>query len=73
MELKSVYNKIESNNKKYPEYEIKTNIANIYPNITMEFSEISEDEKINRNFGCTGIEYNNQDGRISSIMFKVIK
>ena len=69
MELKSVYNKIESNNKKYPEYTITTNIESIYPNITLNFSQIEEEEKINRVFKCTNIKYNNLDGRISEMNF----
>ena len=71
MELTSVYNKIESNNAKYPEYEIKTNIDEVYPDIiTKHFSEIEESEKATAKFNCIKIEYKNEGGRISSINFE---
>lgn len=69
MELKSVYNKIISNNKKYPEYEIKENIKSVYPKISDEFSNIIENDKITKVFECTKVEYNNPDGRISKMYF----
>ena len=45
-ELKSIYNKIISNNKKFPEYTIGTNIKTVYPNIENDFSEIEEEQRI---------------------------
>lgn len=76
MELKSVYNKIESNNKRNPEYRIETNIAKaysgnsaVYPNINLEFSKIEEEHKQNKRFKCIKIEYNNSEGRISKMIF----
>ena len=74
-ELKSLYNKIISNNKKYPEYEIETNIEEIYPNIVIDdFTNkkiVSEDDKQTKIFECTGIKYEGIDGRISAIYFGV--
>ena len=74
-ELKSIYNKIISNNKKYPEYEIETNIEEIYRNIaTDDFTNnkiVSEDDKQTKIFKCTGIKYEGIDGRISAIYFGV--
>lgn len=82
MELKSVYNKIESNNEKNPEYEIKHNIDNTLLNNKSKsgdisnyffeengkkFTGISEEEKINRVFACKDIKYT--DGRISYMQF----
>lgn len=72
MELKSLYNKIISNNERYPEYEIEQNIETVYPNISDEFSTISEDDKIKSVFKCTKIEYNNLDGRISKMWFRKV-
>ena len=51
MELKSVYNKIISNNSKYPEYYIDTNIyPNVYDKIKKSFSQIEESDKITKVF-----------------------
>ena len=72
MELKSLYNKILSNNAK-SEYKIETNILAIYPNINADFLDIEEDEKINRRFKCIDIEYKNADGRISKIEFELVQ
>lgn len=72
MELKSVYNKIESNNKKYPEYEIKNNIASVYPDINKDFKSIPEEDKINGKFKCIKTEYKNIDGRISLMNFEKV-
>lgn len=69
MELKSLYNKILSNNAK-SEYKIDTNILSIYPNINADFLDIDEDEKIHRRFKCINIKYENADGRISKIEFE---
>lgn len=70
MELKSVYNKIISNNSKYPEYYIDTNIyPNVYDKIKKSFSQIEESDKITKVFKCTSIEYKNPDGRISKMIF----
>lgn len=74
MELKSLYNKILSNNSEHPEYTINTNIkTKAYPDIDKNFSEIAEDEKITKVFKCTKIEYKNPGGRVSNIEFKKIK
>lgn len=72
MELKSVYNKIKSNNKKYPEYSIATNIETVYSNINVPFNKIEEEHKQNKLFKCTLIEHNNSDGRISKMNFAEI-
>ena len=69
-ELKSIYNKIISNNKKFPEYTIGTNIKTVYPNIENDFSEIEEEQRIKKKFECIKIEYNNPDGRISQMNFR---
>lgn len=71
-ELKTVYNKIVSNNKQYPEYEIHTNIQEVYENIAENFKELPEEDKINKVFKCTEIEYKNLDGRISLINFEEV-
>ena len=72
MELKSVYNKIESNNKKYSEYQIDHNIISVYANISNDFSSLPEDDKINKVFKCTKVEYLNADGRISNMVFEEV-
>ena len=69
MELKSIYNKIESNNSKNPEYTINTNISSIYSNITSDFAKLPEEDKQTKSFKCTTVEYKNQDGRISKMEF----
>ncbi len=73
MELKSIYNKIQSNNAKYPEYAITHNINNVYSLIDDEFKEIKEEDKQNRVFECTKIEYENEGGRISNMEFTKVK
>ncbi len=74
MELKSIYNKIISNNTKHPEYKIESNIITagntVYPNISASFIEIDEQDKQNKRFECIKIEYNNADGRISKMDFR---
>lgn len=71
MELKSIYNKITSNNALHPEYEIETNIkTSVYSNIEEQFEKIQEDDKINMSFECTKILYENDGGRISKIEFR---
>lgn len=70
MELKSLYNKIQSNNVKNPQYPIDTNIITIYPDITKEFKQIDEEDKQNKVFKCTSIEYNNREGRVSAMYFE---
>ena len=69
MELKSLYNKIESNNKT-TDYKIKTNIKDIYPKIENDFKGLPEEDKQNRRYKCIKIEYGNEDGRISLINFE---
>ncbi len=70
MELKSVYNKILSNNEKNPDYKIKTNILEIYPEIGGDFKSIDKEYKKKKSFKCIEVEYNNSEGRISEINFK---
>ena len=76
MELKSVYNKIESNNAKFPEYTIDHNIDedlingvdtdgdgvreyDVFNDFIDDFHKVSESQKINRKFNCTGLKYEN--------------
>lgn len=70
MELKSVYNKIQSNNTRNPEYTINQNISIIYAYISNDFSKLPEEDKQNKSFSCTEVKYNNPDGRISEMKFK---
>ena len=70
MDLKSIYNKIKDNNAKNPEYEIVTNIESIYPDITKDFTDIEEEEKINRLFSCVELKKEGIDGRISLMWFE---
>lgn len=74
MELKTVYNKILDNNQKAikEEDKIDTNIDKIYPDITGDWSDISQDKKKTRRFSCTSIEYRS-DGRICAIDFKLVQ
>lgn len=72
MELKSVWNKIQSNNSKNPEYFIETNINSIYANIDKDFTSLPEEDKQKRVFGCTNIDYDSE-GRINKMDFKKIK
>lgn len=72
MELKSVWNKIQSNNSKNPEYFIETNINTIYTNIDKNFTSLPEEDKQKRVFGCTNIDYDSE-GRINKMEFKKIK
>ena len=82
MELKSVYNKMESNNKEHPELEIKSNILVssgakvINKTISIcdyylkpNFATIPEDHKIIKRFKCINVEYKGRDGRISRMDF----
>ncbi len=69
MELKSIYNKIKSNNSKNPEYTINTNIISIYADITSDFATLPEEDKQTKSFHCTTVEYNNPEGRISKMEF----
>lgn len=73
MELKSLYNKILSNNAK-SEYKIETNISSpeVYENIEADSLSIPEDDKITLRFKCINIEYENADGRISKIEFEKV-
>ena len=72
MELKSLYNKILSNNTKYPEYEITQNIVVVYPNIIADFNTIDESDKITKVFKCILVKYENDAGRISEMKFQEI-
>ncbi len=87
MELKSVYNKIESNNKQHPEYTIDHNIDegllktkaglsdDDYKKFLTpnEFRTIDDAKKQNLKFKCLSdkIEYKNLDSRISKIYFDI--
>ena len=73
MELKSVWNKIQSNNSKNPEYKINTNIIKVYTNIDGDFTDFPEQDKQNHVYKCTSIEYNNPNGRISAMNFEKVK
>lgn len=70
MELKSLYNKIESNNKLYPEFKIETNIKEIYTDITKDFKQISEEDKQRKVFSCIKMERNGEEGRINEMSFE---
>ncbi len=78
MELYSVYNKVQSNNKKNPEYKIDIDItfngnhegdlnSNFQNN---NFSAISESEKTNSKFKCVQLKRKGVDGRINYIKFE---
>lgn len=78
MELHSVYNKVNSNNKKNPEYKIEMiyefnsnhEDGNLKENFKSNFTAIEEAEKMNSTFSCINIENKGVDGRISKIVFK---
>lgn len=78
MELHSVYNKVNSNNTKNPEYKIEMiyefnsnhEDGNLKENFKSNFTAIEEAEKMNNTFSCINIEYKGVDGRISKIVFK---
>ena len=72
MELKSLSNKIESNNQIHPEYEITTNVENVYPDIKTDFKQISQEEKQMRVFSCESIGYD-EGGRINNMQFMKVK
>ncbi len=72
MELKSLFNKIESNNQIHPEYEITTNVENVYPDIKTDFKQISQEEKQMRVFSCESIGYD-EEGRINNMQFMKVK
>ena len=78
MELHSVYNKVNSNNTKNPEYKIEMiyefnsnhEDGNLKENFKSNFTAIEEAEKMNSTFSCINIESKGVDGRISKIVFK---
>ena len=72
MELKSVYNKIESNNQRNPDRQIYQNIIsdNIYSDIGKDFKELKEEDKQNARFSCT-ITY--KDGYVDKMTFTRLK
>ena len=72
MELKRLFNKIESNNQIHPEYEITTNVENVYPDIKTDFKQISQEEKQMRVFSCESIGYD-EEGRINNMQFMKVK
>ncbi len=86
MELKSLYNKIVTNNTKYPEYTIANNINDNLINVKSssgdvadyfferngkKFTEIDELEKMNRVFKCISTDYD-ANGRINNMQFEDI-
>lgn len=85
MELKSIYNKIESNNVQHPEYKIEHNIEFLLRSVMPDddgdvekflemgngFKDIEDAKKQNLKFKCTNIEYLNLEGRISKISFDI--
>ena len=73
MELKSVYNKIQSNNQRNPDRQIDQNIIrdNIYSDIGKDFKELKEEDKQNARFSCT-ITYN-KDGYVDKMTFTRLK
>ena len=87
MELKSVYNKIESNNAQHPEYKIEHNINEAllknkaglsnddYNKVLTPncFRTIDDAKKQNLKFKCLSdkIEYKNLDNRISKMYFDI--
>ncbi|MCI8443906.1 MAG: hypothetical protein HFJ37_01810 [Clostridia bacterium] len=73
MDLKSLYNKVSSHNKKNPEEKIQTNVESVYPGITQEFKTIREEDKQNKVFKCIKIEYENPQGKISKLLFEEVK
>lgn len=78
MELHSVYNKVNSNNTKNPEYKIEMiyefnsnhEDGNLKENFKSNFTAIEEAEKMNSTFSCINIENKGVDGRISKIVFE---
>ena len=72
MELKSVYNKIESNNQRNPDKHINHNIItdNIYSDIGKKFEELPEIDKQTARFSCT-ITY--KDGYDDKMTFTRLK
>mgnify|MGYP001289040665 CR=1 FL=1 len=78
MELHSVYNKVNSNNTKNPEYKIEMiyefnsnhKDRNLKENFKSNFTAIGEAEKMNSTFSCINIENKGVDGRISKIVFE---
>lgn len=79
MELKSVYNKIKSNNVQHPEYTINSNIEDLlryllgddFETFEKDFRKLSDDWKQNMKFECDKIVYGNPEGRISEIGFRI--
>lgn len=79
MELKSLYNKIESNNERYPLYYIETNIKTVitaaipiekgWETFRDDFKNLEDQYKQNLRFRCSEIKYDNDEGRISKIFF----
>lgn len=75
MEMKTLYNKIESYNKKNND-KIITNIekvcSDIGIDITKSFTSIDEEHKINRRFECKSVGYDS-NGRINNMQFEQTK
>lgn len=97
MEIKSVYNKLESHNAQHPEYKIEHNIEDVLAKKTISvktgvvdmtgtekteerhipvdefknsFKTLEDTFKQKARFNCTGIKYENPEGRISGIFFE---
>lgn len=72
MELKSIYNKIVSHNKRNPDELISTNIETIYSEIEIDFKQLNEEHKQTAVFSCTKVGYAS-NGKINCMEFKRVK
>lgn len=75
MEMKTLYNKIQSYNTKNPDEIIHTNIKQIYEDgktyrIDTLFSEIDQDEKVQRKFAFDGNAEYYSNGKIKKMNFR---
>lgn len=71
MDLKSIYNKIESYNTLHPDEKIEHNIPNVYAKINESFKEIEEADKLGYVFECTKVEYNS-DRKVCGMYFAIV-
>ena len=72
MDLKSIYNKIESNNSLNIDQKISHNIKDIYPEIVNDFKSLGSADKQNRVFKCTDVKYDSK-GIIKEMNFQKVK
>ncbi len=72
MELKSIYNKIASHNKRNPDEIINTNIKDIYLDIEKDFKQLDEEQKQTAVFSCKGVGYAS-NGKINKMEFERVK